>query len=363
MAEEVQIGKIVFGPDKPCAVIAEACDNHHGSLAEAKALAYAAKESGADIVKFQLHLPEEEMLKKEIEETSGKMFSKWGSLWGFIEQNLLSPDAHHELMRYCEEIGIQYLCTPFSLKAAQLLDAMGACAFKIGSGETEDLPMLEEIAKMQKPIILSTGMTELDELDAAAALIRAHNTPFLLAHCISDYSPKRPEELHLGCISMLTRRYGVVTGLSDHTPPEGIIGAGGRKISEESIIWTALSQGAKFIEKHFTLDRQNSSDADSRFSHEPKTLRNLVAYAKDCESALNNERKVFDNERPVWIWAKRSLVSARDIPAGAIITRDMLASKRPGTGIRSKFFTDVIGKKAVKNIPKNIQISWEMFCN
>lgn len=360
MAKEIQIGKIIFGLDKPCAIIAEACDNHHGSLAEAKELAHAAKESGADIIKFQLHLPEEEMLKKEMEETSGKMFSKWGSLWGFIEQNLLKFEEHGELMEYCRKIGIQYLCTPFSLKAAMLLKEMGAEGFKIGSGETEDLPMIEEMAKFGKPMMLSTGMTDLEELDASVSLIKKYNAPLLLAHCISDYSPKKPDELHLGCISMLAKRYDVMVGLSDHTPPEGVTSSG-RKISEESIMWAALSQGAKFIEKHFTLDRQNPSDADSRFSHDPATLKNLISYVRDAEAALNAERKIFENEKPVWIWAKRSLVSACDIPEGAVITREMFTSKRPGTGIRSKFFMDVIGKKAARNIQKNTQLSWDMF--
>src|SRR3989338_7823867 len=140
----IKIGKIEIGEGYPAAIIAEGCDNHGGSLAKAK-----------------------EMVQSEIEKVAADgIFKKWGSLYGFVEKFLLKPEEHAELKDYCEKIGIQYLCTPFSLKAAQLLNEMGAEGFKIGSGETEDLPMIEEVAKFGKPMMISTGMTTLEELDA-----------------------------------------------------------------------------------------------------------------------------------------------------------------------------------------------------
>ena len=150
----IQIGKVTIGDDVPVVVIPEGCDNHHGKLDEAKALALSAKEAGAEIIKFQLHLPDEEMHRRGMAETSSKMFAKWGDLYGFIKQNQLSVEDHQKLIEYCKEIDIQYFCTPFSLRAAQILREIGGdAAFKIGSGETEDLPMIEEVAAMGRPMV------------------------------------------------------------------------------------------------------------------------------------------------------------------------------------------------------------------
>lgn len=354
----VQLGNFTLGVGHPCVIIAEGCDNHMGSLARAKEMAHAAKESGADIIKWQLHLPEEEMCRKEIEETSGQMLAKWGSLWGFVERFLLPVEAHKELKDYCEKIGIQYFCTPFSLKAAQILNEMGVAGFKIGSGETEDLPMIEEVAKMGKTMIVSTGMTELNEIDLTVNAVRAQGTPLALAHCMSIYAGHPVNRLQMGVISLLQERYGVPVGLSDHTPPEGVKLSDGNFITQEAVMWAALAQGACFIEKHFTLDRKQD-DADSCFSLDPKSLLELRGIVRAAEAALGRERRVFEEEKPVWVWAKRSVVAATDIPSGTPITREMITSKRPGTGIRSKYYHDVMGKCAKRDIQKGTMLHWE----
>src|SRR3989344_2763113 len=152
MSNSIKFGSVSIGGNEPAVIIAEGCDNHGGSLAKAKEMAQAAKEAGADIIKFQLHLPDEEMVKSEIEKVAADgIFKKFGSLYGFVEKFLLKPEEHKELKEYCDKIGIQYMCTPFSLKAAQLMEEMGSVGYKIGSGETEDLPMIEEVAKFGKP--------------------------------------------------------------------------------------------------------------------------------------------------------------------------------------------------------------------
>src|SRR3989338_8189357 len=301
----IQIGKVEIGEGRPAAIIAEGCDNHMGSLSRAKEMAQAAKESGADIIKFQLHLPEEEMVKPEIEKlTSTPFFSKWGSLYGFVEKFLLKPEEHAQLKDYCDKIGIQYFCTPFSLKAAQLLNEMGAEAFKIGSGETEDLPMIEEVAKFGKPMMVSTGMTSLDELDLTANTLKSHNTPFCLAHCISVYPIKSRSTLKFGTIPYYQKRYGVPIGWSDHSAPEGIYDEElRRQIPEAEILAVALGSGATFIEKHFTLDR-NADDGDSFFSHDPSTLKNLVKNVRHWEEALASRNEILKAEEWVRLWAK-----------------------------------------------------------
>lgn len=355
---EIQIGNITLGDNSPFVVIPEGCDNHHGELSQAKELAYAAKEAGAKIIKFQLHLPDEEMDRQGMADTSSLMFSKWGDLYGFIKENLLAVEDHAELIRYCEKIGIQYFCTPFSAKAAQILKEIGGdAAFKIGSGETEDLPMIEKVAELGKPMFISTGMTKMDEIDLTVDLVKKFNIPFSLVHCISAYPPKSEEELHLGVISELRNRYKVIVGFSDHTPPDGITAKNGKHITESEIVWGAIGQGARYIEKHFTIDR-NAKDADSLFSHDGNTLKKLIETVEFVEKAMDRRRDIYECEKDVWIWAKRSLFATRDIPAGVEITREMLTSKRPGTGIRSKNYKDIIGKITKKEIKKDQMIKW-----
>lgn len=355
---KLSLGLVSIGDDEPVLVIPEGCDNHRGNLSLAKEIAQAAKEAGAKIIKFQLHLPDEEMVKEEMEKTSGAMFSKWGSLYGFIQENLLPVEDHFKLFEYCKKIGIQYFCTPFSLKAAQILNEMGVPAFKIGSGETEDLPFIEEVAKMGKPMIISTGMSTWYEIFVTYSEMKRLSAPIAFAHCISVYSPKEASQLQLGVIREMRYQYGVLVGLSDHTSPEGVADSSGRKVSQEETIWGAIGAGACFVEKHFTLDR-NAPDADSKFSLDPKALKELIQTVRSAEEAFGKERIVFEEEKPVWVWAKRSVVAACDIPAGADISREMITSKRPGTGIRSKEYKKVLGRKANYFIPSGKIIRWE----
>lgn len=356
--QKITLNNITIGDEKPCLIIPDGCDNHMGSLGRAKEMAHAAKLAGAKIIKWQLHLPEEEMVKDEAIAASKKMLAKWGSIWDFVNKFLLSVDDHYQLKQYCDKIGIQYFCTPFSLKAAEILNEMGVSGFKIGSGETEDLLMIEEVVKMKRPMIISTGMSDLSEIDTVTQVLLDAGTPFSLAHCVSIYAGQKTDQLNYGVISMFKNRYGVPVGLSDHTPPEPIKTARGATVSHEARIWAAVHQGANFIEKHFTLDRKQA-DADSCFSLNPQDLKNIIEIVGEAEEALGKERKVFNEEKPVAEWAKRSIVTAVDIPGDSIITRDMLTSKRPGTGIRSKDYKKIIGKKSKVLIPKNTLIRWE----
>lgn len=358
--QTIKLGQVSIGDGRPCVVIAEGCDNHLKSLSRAKEMAHAAKEAGADIIKWQLHLPEEEMVKDAAIAASKEMLSKWGSIWDFVVNFALPVDAHRELKEYCDKIGIQYLCTPFSLRAAEILNEWNVDGFKIGSGETDDLPMLEEVAKFGKPMIVSTGMSELGEIDAMVNAIKLFGAPLMLAHCMSVYGGHRSDRLQLGLISVLRERYGVPVGLSDHTSPEGVTDPDGLHISQEEQVFATIAQGACFIEKHFTLDR-NQADADSRFSLDPTALKKLVTTIRLAEKALGKERKVYPEEVGVAEWAKRSLVATRDIPDGTPITRDLLTSKRPGTGIRSRLYRDVLGKVAKRTIQANEILEWHDF--
>ena len=209
----MNINKKKIGLGNPVYIIAEACDNHMGSLDAAKEMCRQAKLAGCDCIKFQHHLPDEEMLP-DVPMTSNFDIP----LYEFLKRYALTLDQHKELMDFCDEIGIQYLCTPFSLKAAQELNELGVAAFKIGSGEMDDIPMLKAIAKMGKPMIVSTGMATMDEIKRTYDVLADEGIEFALMNCLSEYPPCY-EDVNLGVIEQMQSEFPkAVIGHSDHTP-------------------------------------------------------------------------------------------------------------------------------------------------
>lgn len=356
--QEITLGKIKIGDNHSFKIIVDGCQNHMRSVSRAKEMCQAAKEYGADIIKWQLNIAEEEMVRDEAIAASKDILTKVGSIWHYVEKYAMPVEGIYEIKKYCDEIGIEFLCTPFSLKAAEILNQMGVHSFKIGSGETEDMLMIEEIAKMKKPMLVSTGMTDMEDVDLTVSAIKSIGAPLALLHCMSIYDSLKTDRFQFGVIKALKERYNVPVGLSDHTPPDGFKDVLGRHIGQESLIWGAVAGGACFIEKHFTLDRKQD-DADSCFSLDPHALQELRNQVRAAESAMGKERKVFDEEKSVAIWAKRSVVAKVNISAGTEITREMINSKRPGTGIRSKDYRKILGRQAKNNLPAGQLIKWE----
>lgn len=336
MSQEISFGRIVISETRPVVIIAEAACEHLGSVEVARRMADAAKEAGADIIKFQLHL-QEEMIPGSIQFWGGSMDE-------VIEHYNLPAEAQQRLMQYCEEIGIQYLCTPFSAKAADLLDQLGAQAFKTGSGEMTNIPMLRHIARKGKPMIVSTGMATIEEIEETVSALKAEGTRFVLMHCTSAYPP-RYEQIDLRFIPPLKEMFGVIVGHSDHTPD----------------MWTALgavAMGAKVIEKHFTLDRALKGP-DYHISLEPQEFRTMVQAIRKLEAALGSEKKIHPEEESVKQWAHHSVVSLCDIPAGSVISPEMVGVKRPGWGIPAKHLGEFYGRVAKRDIPANSLLCWE----
>lgn len=329
-----------MGPDHPCFIIAEGCDNHLGNLETAKEMVRQAKACGADAIKFQHHLPDEEMLREGVPMSANFNMP----LYEFLERYALKLEQHYELMRYCHELGIVYLCTPFSRKAAEEIHEMGVCAFKIGSGELTDLPTLKAIARFGKPMILSTGMAEWSEIDETMAAVRPINSEIALMNCTSEY-PAQHCDVNLGVIREIERRYDVVAGHSDHTP-------------DIHTAIAAVALGAKLIEKHFILSRSQPGP-DQSVSIEPYELYEMVQAARRVEQALGSRKRVHDKERPIRAWAHRSIVSLCPIPKGATITEQMVWTKRPGTGIPARHLEEIVGRVARVNIPKDHLVAWE----
>ncbi|MGA2781158.1 MAG: N-acetylneuraminate synthase family protein [Smithella sp.] len=337
---KIKIGKKFIGDGCPTFIIAEGCDNHMGSLKVAKEMAKQAFIAGCDAIKFQHHLPDEEMLPNVPMSDNFDI-----PLYDFLVKNALKIKQHEELKNYCEQLGIMYLCTPFSWKAAQEINELGVEAFKIGSGEMTDIPTLERISGFGKPMIVSTGMCTLEEIDRTYNVLIKINTPLALTNCISEYPPVY-EDINLGVLTKMIERYpNAVIGHSDHTP-------------DLYTSFAAVVMGAKIIEKHVIISKQTPGP-DQSVSIDFFDLHNLIDGIRKIEKSLGNEKIIHKKEEKIREWAFRSIVSLREIKKGETIDGDMIWSKRPGTGIPSYRRNEIIGKKVKNNIQRNTLIKWE----
>ena len=328
---------------KKCQIVAEGCDNHFGKLSNAKKMVDLAKKANCDMIKFQHHLPDEEMLRKV---PKSKNFDI--SLYDFLKKYALKIDDHKKLLKYCNEKKIKYLCTPFSFKAAEELNDIGVKWFKMGSGEFLDTPFIEKIIKFNKPLILSTGMSTIKEINFIYNfLVKKRFFKFTFMNCTSEYPPVL-KDINLGFIKKMIVKYPKATiGHSDHT----------------NNIYTsigAVANGAKIIEKHVYLDGLNNGpDKDVSISF--KQMANLVEAIRDVEAASGSLKKINPKEKIIRKWAHRSIVSIKDIKKGEKLSYNNIWSKRPGIGIPSHKMKNVIGRFAKKDIKKDSLINKKDF--
>lgn len=336
----IDINGRLVGPGEPVYMIAEACENHLGSTDAAVEMARLAKLAGADAVKYQHHLPDEEMLP------DCPMSDNFDiPLYDFLKKHSLSIEQHKVLKRFCEDIDITYLCTPFCFKAAIELDGMGVSAFKIGSGELSDLPSLTGIAKLNRPMILSTGMSTFEEIDRTHTLLTNLRASFSLLNCVSEYPPDYAD-LNLRVINRMQQRYPkTIIGHSDHSPD----------------IYTSLAAvtlGAKIIEKHVTTSHEVLGP-DRSVSITFDDFGNMVDGVRKIESAMGDRKLIHQRELEIRRWAHRSVVTTSDVKAGQLITEGMVWTKRPGTGIPAHLLPTVIGRSVRNDIPANCLVSWD----
>ena len=336
----MKIGSRLLGYNLPCYIIAEGCDNHLGNMEVAMEMALQAKLARADAIKFQHHLPDEEMLPDT------PMSSNFQEpLYDFLKKYALTLEQHRELMSYCRDIGIQYLCTPFSYKAAEELNFIGLKAIKIGSGEMTDVPSLLRMAqKLRLPMIVSTGMSTFEEIDRTYHALSDTAIPLALMNCVSEYPP-RWEDLNLGIIPRMIERYPkAIIGHSDHTP-------------DIYSCFAAVTLGAKLLEKHVILDKRQPGP-DQSVSIDFRDFAALVDGVRKIEAAMGSEKRVNLLEQPIRRWAFRSIVTTRAIAVGETIDGEMIWSKRPGTGIPSHLRDQIIGRRAIRPIVANALLSW-----
>lgn len=328
-----------IGDNNPCFIIAEAGINHNGDLKLAGELVLRAAEAGADAIKFQTHLPQHEMLR---DGTTADYVGE--SLFDLLKRVSLSKKDHLELQKLAKENNIIFMSTPFSREAADFLEEIEVPVFKTGSGEFTNIPLQKHIAQKRRPMIISTGMSTVEEIDETIHCVRSINSNFALMHCTSTY-PTPYEHVNLNFISELKNKYKVPIGLSDHTM--GIY-----------VALASISLGANLIEKHFTLSR-DLPGPDQKASIEPAELKELVRGIRAIERALGSDKKIQPGEQEVRNMAHHSVVSLKDIPMDKIISSGDVWVKRPGTGISAKDLSKVIGKKAKRTIFKNSLIKWE----
>jgi len=343
---KIRIGDKLIGDGEPCFIIAEAGVNHNGDIELAKRLIDVAKEAGADAIKFQTFKADNVVTKNAPKaDYQIKNTNSYESQYEMIKKLELSEDEFRELHRYARKKGIIFLSTPFDFESADFLEELGVPAFKISSSDLTNLPFLEYIAEKGKPIILSTGMGTLGEIEEAINTIKnAGNEEIILLHCITSY-PAKFENLNLRAIKTLKEAFKLPVGFSDHSL--GIYAP---------IIAVAL--GAVVIEKHFTLDK-NLPGPDHKASLDPQELKEMIKWIRLTEKALGDGiKRPTPEEEKIKKIVRKSIVAKVNIPEGTVLTEEMIAFKRPGTGIPPKYYKEILGKKARRNIKVDEIISW-----
>lgn len=336
----IQIGSRTIGPDFPPLVIAEIGINHEGSYEKAIRMVDDAAAAGCECAKFQSHVIEDEMIPNDV--IPGNATE---SIWAIMKRCALTEEEEYRLKKYVESKGLLYLCTPFSRAAAVRLEKMGVQAYKIGSGECNNYPLISHIASYGKPVILSTGMNNLESVGRAVSILRKAEVPFALLHCTSIY-PTPYGSVRLGAIQALAQQFpDAVLGLSDHS-----VG--------NYTCFAAVALGGSILEKHFTSDK-TWPGPDVPISIDPNELQQLVEGSKAIHQALGGTKDILPAEQPTIDFAYACVVSLRDIPAGASLSTDDIWVKRPGTGeIKAIHFESLLGKTTRRPIPRNAQLTW-----
>jgi|TARA_B110000305_G_C19449395_1_gene646884 N-acetylneuraminate synthase len=337
----IKIKNLKIGNHFNPVVIAEIGINHNGSLSVAKKMAKLAIKSGAHIIKHQTHIVDDEMSS---EAKTKKIKYIGSSIYDLMKKCSLDETDELKLKKYIESLGGIFISTPFSRAAVDRLVKFNVPAFKIGSGECNNYPLVEYICSFRKPIIMSTGMNNLKDIDVAVKIVRKKNIPFALMHTTNIY-PTPFELVRLDSINQLQKRYpDAIIGLSDHT-------------TSNLACLGAIALGASIVERHFT-DNMKRKGPDISCSMDPKTLKELTIQSKIMKKLSGGEKKLIKEEMTVKKFAFASVVSIKEIKKGEKLSNENIWVKRPGNGdFHAKEFGHLIGKRALKNIATNKQIN------
>lgn len=336
-----------IGADYEPYVIAEMSANHNGDMSNAFNIIKMAKASGADAVKLQTYKPDTITLDMTTPD-----FMIEGGLWGgqslyqLYESAYMPWEWHKPLFDYAQQVGITIFSSPFDFTAVDLLEDLNAPAYKIASFEAVDLPLIKYVASTKKPMIISTGMADAEEIQEAVDAARSAGCEQLvLLHCVSGY-PAPSDDYNLHTITDMQQRFAVPVGLSDHT-------------LDNTTAIASVALGACVIEKHVTLDRCGGGPDDS-FSLEPAELKALCDGTKTAWRALGQVNYARKSSEQANVKFRRSLYVVKPLQAGEMITPEHIKSVRPGYGLAPKYWDDVLGKRVKFDIPSGIALNWEM---
>lgn len=338
----IKISNRKIGLDYKPFVIVEIGINHNGSIKKAKKMILDAYKSGAECVKFQSHIIEDEMVPvaKKVVPGNAKI-----SIWDIMKKNAFTEKEERLLKKYTESLGMVYLSTPFSRAAANRLHKMNVKAYKIGSGECNNYPLIEHIARFGKPIILSTGMNDIGSVKKAVNIFEKYKVPYALLHCTSLY-PTPYKKVRLGAIPQLKKIFkNAVIGLSDHS-------------IANYTCFGAVSLGASILEKHFTSNKEWEGP-DISISIDPKELKELINGSEAIHHALGGEKSILKEEKPTINFAYACVVAIDDIKKDDIFNEKNIWVKRPGTGqIKAEDYKKILGKRSLCDIKKHTQLNW-----
>lgn len=347
MKTTIQIADRTVGPGQPCFLIAEAGVNHNGDLELARRLVRVAAEAGADAVKFQTFRAEA-LVSQSAPKAAYQLVTtdRGESQLEMLRRLELSPAAHRELLDCCRQQGILFLSSPFDEQSADLLEELDVPAYKIPSGEITNLPYLRHVAGKGKPMIVSTGMASLGEVQIAVqAIEEAGNPGLVLLHCVSNY-PADPADVNLRAMTTMAQAFPWPVGYSDHVPGN-------------EVAFAAVALGASVVEKHLTLDRAMPGP-DHRASMEPHELAALVRGIRAVEAALGDGvKRPAASEASTAAVARKSLMAARDIAAGTVLTAELIAVKRPGTGLPPSKLESLLGRTVRRDLHEDTMLTLE----
>jgi len=349
--KKVQIGDKIVGEGHPCYILAEAGCNHNSDLDIAKKLVDMAVVANADGIKWQtykadhMYSKKTPMMKHFKERLSA---DDKATMYDLIKATELPYDLHQPILNYCIEKGIPFLSTPFGVDDVDFLEQFNVPAYKIAAFEMTHFPLIRKVSQSGKPVILSTGMSTLGDIEKVLNITRAEgNEQIILLHCVSNY-PAKAEDYNLRVIDTLKAAFGYPVGLSDHTP--------GVEVAK-----IAIAIGANLVEKHITID-QSLPGPDHYFSLRPDELVELVKARNEIDAMLGSPlKKCTDSEMEMKRIGRRSLVAACEIPSGTVVKREMIAVKRPGYGLDTDLIEVLVGKQVIKNVEEDEPLSWEMF--
>lgn len=340
----MKLGNIEFGKGKGILVIPEIGINHEGSIKTAKEMVDAAYRAGARLIKHQTHICSDEMSTAARKVIPGNSDV---SIYDVMNRCALNEEEELDLKRYVESLGMLFLSTPFSRAAADRLEKFGVHAYKIGSGELNNYPLIEHIAQFKKPMIVSTGMNDIPAIEKALNILERYNIEYALMHTTNLY-PTKPEWVRLGAMQEMMKAFpDVPIGLSDHT-------------QNNNACIAAMALGAALVERHFT-DKMNRTGPDIICSMDEQALKELITAAKEIPKMLGGKKGALQEEKVTIDFAFATVVSIKEIKAGEEFTKDNIWVKRPGTGeIPAEKYNYILGRKASCNIPNDTQIKKKM---